>query len=57
MDKVIVPKKDLEELERARLLIYEICDTASISKLMQLTDITAIMWKVANTKYPEYKNE
>ena len=57
-EMVVVPKRDLEKLEEARLALYQMFEgTEDINTIMALTNITEPMWKLSHKKYPEYKEE
>lgn len=50
-DFVLVPRRDIEAIEKARLRLHEInkdCDTATLVKLL---DVTEPMWRIAHTRY------
>ena len=61
MTNVLVPKKDLEELEKARLALYEFVEKHMATgnrlqdnaKLIVIHSITGVMWRLANTRWPE----
>ena len=47
-----VPLQKLEELEQARLRLYELANLWGFDtyKIMQLQEVSAIMWEIANRK-------
>lgn len=51
---LIVPEKDLRDLEEARLKLYKLLENEckDIDFTIKLQSITEKIWKVANTKYP-----
>jgi hypothetical protein len=57
---VIVPQRMLDNLETARKQLYAMYppDIAEISttELVELTEISDPMWKLANTKWEESKS-
>lgn len=56
MTKVIVPKNDLEEIEKARKNLYKLLEKHIQMDSVFLTEllaITQLLWKVGNTRYPE----
>lgn len=61
MKQVIVSQQELNAVEEARVAIYEFIESnfgeLSTSQLIQLTNCTSVLWKVANKVYPEYKGE
>jgi len=57
---VIVPQAMLDELEQGRKTLYDrLPETTSgaqdILNIVELQDVTDIMWKLANTKWKEAK--
>lgn len=57
---VIVPQHKLDELEKARKLLYAMYPTniheIDPDTLMQLQEISQPMWELANTKWKEVKD-
>lgn len=51
---VIIPVSDLVILEKARKDLYELVNPQDTKSVIELTNISAIMWKIANKKYPIY---
>lgn len=55
MDKlVIVPQKDIDAIEKARLNLYEQVDSDELLE-ENLHGVTESMWKLTHSKYKEYK--
>lgn len=58
---VMVPQTDLDKVEESRIALYawleeKYDNDPGLVQIMRLTSITSPLWKVANTKYEEVKN-
>jgi len=53
---VAVPKSMLDELEHSRVKLYELFPDITNDEVIRLTNITAIMWKLANTNWKEIES-
>jgi len=55
MDKnyVIVPKKELEKLEEARVLLWDFAEKHKLNsaQMYELEQVTSVMYKIANRNW------
>lgn len=53
--RVAVPRKDLDDVETARVALYSLLaeQCKDINFVIKLSNITTTFWKVANTRYQE----
>ena len=56
MAQVIVPQEDLDRLETARLVLFELAEAKGM-ELHQILEISQPMWKLTHRRYPEYKEK
>ena len=50
-EHVIVPQEDIEELEKARKLLHEMCISQDMP-YETCMEITVSMWKMTHKRYP-----
>lgn len=53
-DCVLVPKSDIEALERARKHLIEMCEDNDVF-FISMSNITGVMWKLTHRRYKEKK--
>jgi len=50
---VLVPRKDIEKIEEARLALYKMFEgMEDVNTIIELMNITESMWYIAHRKYP-----
>ena len=56
--RVIINQSDLDKLEECRVKLYDFLESKGLTKdtadLVQITNITQHIWKLANKKHPVY---
>jgi hypothetical protein len=59
MDKkyVIVPQEDLDKLEEARLILWELIDKTNAYTKSKFSSVSQPMWYLAHRKYEEYEKD
>ncbi len=50
---VVIPRKDLDKLEEARLALYALFPDANVDLLVRLQHISDPMWMLTHKRYPE----
>lgn len=52
----VVPTKLLEQIEEERVRLWSLFESTDLTELPpELSQITSVMWKLGNTRFPDYE--